>query len=136
MAMKVIVRGIALFLLLFNGIAAIFGGWQLIAHPDGSSLKLPLEYIRRSPFDNYLIPGVILFISNGVFCFFVLFCTLGQVKNYPRLILIQGIILIAWILVQILLVSEINSLHIVLGSIGILLILSGRILMKSKRNHH
>lgn len=136
MVTKVIARGVALFLLLFNGIAAIFGGWQLIAHPDGSSIKLSLDYISGSPFDNYLLPGVMLFISNGVFGFFVLFCTLGEIKNYPRLILIQGIILFAWILVQILMVREINSLHIALGSIGILLILSGRILMRSKHNHH
>jgi len=133
--MKVIVRGVALLLLLFNGIAATFGGWQLMAHPDGSSLKLSLDFIRRSPFDSYLIPGVILFISNGVFNFFVLLYTLRQIKNYSRLILIQGIILIAWILIQTLMVREINSLHIALGSIGILLILSGIILMKSKRAH-
>ena len=133
--MKVIVRGVALLLLLFNGIAATFGGWQLMAHPDGSSLKLSLDFIRRSPFDSYLIPGVILFISNGVFDFFVLLCTLRQIKNYSRLILMQGIILIAWILIQTLMVRETNSLHIALGSIGILLILSGIILMKSKRAH-
>ena len=58
-------------LLLFNGVGALFGGWSLIVHPDGSGLQLSMDWLRHTPFPDYLIPGVILFIANGLFSVYV-----------------------------------------------------------------
>lgn len=41
--MRIFLKSAAVLLLLFNGTGALFGGWQLIAHPDGSSLQLTLD---------------------------------------------------------------------------------------------
>lgn len=55
-------------LLAFLGISAIGGGGALIISPSGELLGgLPLSILARSPFNNFLIPGVILFTVLGVF---------------------------------------------------------------------
>jgi len=91
--MKMLFKILASLLLLFNGIGAIYGGWNLITHPDGSSFQMSLEYLKYSPFDDYLISGIILFIANGVFSFFVVSVIVFKIKNYAWLIIIQGVIL-------------------------------------------
>lgn len=61
-----ITRNTFLFLLAFLGIGAIYGGGSLILYPSGESLKMPLSLLKNSPFNNYLIPGIILFTVLGL----------------------------------------------------------------------
>jgi hypothetical protein len=61
-------RNIHLFLLAFLGLSAIGGGGALIISPSGKLLGgLPLSLLQNSPFDNFLIPGIILFVVLGLF---------------------------------------------------------------------
>jgi hypothetical protein len=126
---------IASALLLFNGIGAIYGGWNLIIHPDGSSLQMTPGYLQYSPFNNYLIPGIILFIANGLGSFVVIATLLFNYRKYPFLIILQGSILTGWIVIQMILVRSIFPLHIVLGAVGLLLILSGVVLLQNNNPH-
>jgi magnesium-transporting ATPase (P-type) len=57
---------ILLFLLGFLSIGAIFGGGALILSPDGKFLKMPVSFLEASPFNNFFIPGMILFIILGI----------------------------------------------------------------------
>jgi hypothetical protein len=57
---------VLMFLLLFLGISAIYGGYNLIVDPSGGQLQLPSGWIESTPFKNYLIPGLILFTVLGV----------------------------------------------------------------------
>ena len=66
----------ALILLMFNGISAIYGGWSLIKDPSGGLLQMPLENLHNSPFKDYLIPGIILFVFNGLFSLAIFVLTL------------------------------------------------------------
>jgi len=59
-------RNFLLFLLGFLGIGAIFGGGALTISPSGALLRMPLSLLEKSPFVNYLIPGIILFLILGV----------------------------------------------------------------------
>lgn len=59
-------RNFLLFLLGFLGIGAIFGGGALTISPSGAWLRMPLSLLEKSPFVNYLIPGIILFLILGV----------------------------------------------------------------------
>ena len=43
-----------------------------MAHPDGSSIQLSMEWLNPTPFTSYLLPGLVLFIFNGLMSFFVL----------------------------------------------------------------
>ncbi len=116
---------LASFLLLFNGIGAIYGGGNLILHPDGSSLGITTEWLQYSPFDNFLIPGIILFIVNGLFSLFVLMALIYNSRFLGYMILGEGALLCGWILIQMILLREVNFLHVTLGTVGILLLIIG-----------
>ncbi len=116
---------IVIILLLFNGTGAIYGGGQLMLHPDGSTMELSLDLLKHAPFNNYLVPGIILFTVNGLFSFYVIALIVFNFKGFPVYVLAQGIILIFWILVQVIIIRKVTPLHVLLGTIGILLLLSG-----------
>ncbi|MBK7429478.1 MAG: hypothetical protein IPI62_00670 [Bacteroidetes bacterium] len=118
---------LASFLLLFNGIGAIYGGGNLIMHPDGSSLGITTEWLKYSPFDNFLIPGIILFVVNGLLSLFVLIAVITNSRFRGKLIFAEGVLLCGWILIQMIMLREVNFLHITLGSVGILLVIIGNL---------
>lgn len=59
-------RNILLSLLAILGLGAIFGGGVLIISPSGKLLGMPLSLLNNSPFNNFLIPGIILFSVLGI----------------------------------------------------------------------
>jgi len=62
------IRNILISLLLLLGLGAIGGGALLIISPSGKLLNgLPLSILDHSPFNDFLIPGVILFFVLGIF---------------------------------------------------------------------
>ncbi|MFC2123499.1 hypothetical protein ACFLU5_01710 [Bacteroidota bacterium] len=67
MATKVeIFRSIYFVLLGFLGLGAIGGGGALIISPTGELIGMPLSILENSPFNSFLIPGVILFSVLGI----------------------------------------------------------------------
>ncbi len=57
----------ALILLLFLGTGGIVGGVHLIVHPHENQWGVrPLSLLQYSSFHSYLIPGIILLVSNGL----------------------------------------------------------------------
>ena len=120
----------ALMLLLFNGIAACFGGWMLMRSPDGSAMNMTVDLLKHSPFSDYLIPGIILFIIIGLLSLAIAWLAVLKVKHFEKLIMMQGVILSGWIIVQMVMLQSINYLHILFGSVGLLLIALGLILYR------
>lgn len=60
-------RNILVILLLFLGIGALGGGLGLIISPSGRLMGgLPLSVLQNSPFRDFLIPGIILFLVLGL----------------------------------------------------------------------
>jgi small-conductance mechanosensitive channel len=55
-----------LVLLAFLGVGALGGGAFLLIDPSGTSMQWSLEALSGSPFQNYLIPGLLLFTVFGV----------------------------------------------------------------------
>jgi hypothetical protein len=129
--MKIFLQSAAIILLLFNGTGALFGGWQLIAHPDGSGLQLTLDWLEHTPFNDYLVPGIILFIVNGLFSTGTLIALILKYRYSAGLVLFQGILLSGWIVVQVLLIRTVHPLHLIMGSVGIALIVVGLLLFKT-----
>ncbi len=53
--------------LIFLAISALGGGFTLIISPSGKLIGgLPLSILDRSPFNDFLIPGILLFIILGL----------------------------------------------------------------------
>ena len=57
---------IQLFLIGFLALSAIGGGLVLIIAPNGKLMGMPLSLLEKSPFDSFLIPGIILFTVLGI----------------------------------------------------------------------
>ena len=67
MTTTTVVWNIYLSLLAFLGLSAIGGGGALIISPSGKLLGgLPLSILERSPFNDFLVPGIILFVVLGI----------------------------------------------------------------------
>jgi hypothetical protein len=133
--MNSLLKIITSLLLLVNGLGAIYGGLHLIKNPDGSSLQMSLAVLKYSPFQDFLIPGIILFTANGLFSILVLLSLVYGYRNYSGLVIIQGSILTGWILVQIMMLQMVYYLHAIFGFIGIVLILAGWLLRKYQTDY-
>ena len=122
---------IAIILLLFNAISALFGGWSLMSDPSGESLEIPFRFLEHSPFENFLVPGIILFILNGLFSLLFAVMALLKFMNYSWLVIFQGFILVGWLIIQIIMIRDFyGPLHVLYFSVGILLISTGWILAR------
>lgn len=52
--------------LAFQGLSGLFGGIGLIVDPTGRLLQIPIEWLDGSPFETYLIPGLVLLLVLGI----------------------------------------------------------------------
>ncbi len=134
--MKLFLYTCAVLLLLLNGTGAVYGGWQLIAHPDGSGLSMTVEYLRYSPFKDYFIPGLVLFIANGLGSFAVLLAIALRYRRAAWLIMAQGAVLCGWIGIQLCMVRIVYYLHFVMGATGVLLLVCGALLYRIQKKKH
>ena len=125
-------RTMAVVLLLFNGIGALYGGYSLMNDPTGSDLQLPIEYLKPGIFSHYFIPGLILFVFNGIGSLLAALCTIGHFRKYYLWVLAQGLVLIVWIIVQLFMVNQNYYLQFILGGVGIMVILLALLLKRKE----
>lgn len=124
--MKKNLRALALFLLFFNGAGAIFGGSALVYDPTGSALQLPVELLENSPFNSYLIPGIILIIMNGLLSILIAILAIRKSNYYPKLVILQGLILTGWLTIQIIMLQVFFApMHLTCYFVGAGMIVTG-----------
>jgi len=129
--MKAFFRGTAIIILFINALGALWGGGGLISDPSGTYMLMPIGLLEHSPFDNYLIPGIILFIANGLFSSYTLYMVFTRHTLYSRFIFLQGIILTMWIIVQVVLLQIFYMpLHLPFFLMGFFLVIAGIVLTK------
>lgn len=128
--MSRVVRIGTLALLFLTGLNALVAGGLFVLDPTGAKMGMTTDYLRTSPFETFLIPGTILFFVNGMLN---ILAAVSVIQNKPfakQFVVIQGLLLVGWIVVQVWMVRDINLLHIIMFSIGILLIAGGLLLKK------
>jgi len=123
---------VSIILLLVVGFSASGGGAALVMDPTGKSIGLPAEGLRDTLFDNFQLPGLILFFAVGLLSLMASVFTILKNPIYPTLIFCQGAILTGWILVQVYLLPESHILQLICFIVGLLLMLLGNF-QKSKR---
>ena len=124
------------FLHIFLGINGTIGGILLILKSDGSLLGMETGWLIHSPFNNYIIPGLLLFLFLGTL---PLLIVSGLVKKMSwqkadalniyknrhwawTFSLYEGIISITWITVQLVL-TQYFWIQPVIIIIGLLIII-------------
>ncbi len=128
---------ILLALHLFQGLGGLGGGIVLMIRPDGSLIHMPLTMIKGSPFNDFLIPGIILFFVLGVlpiFTFAALIMQpdwkfLNRINIYKdrnpawMLSLFTGLGLIIWIDVEVAVTGYGSILQAIYAVVGLLLVI-------------
>jgi hypothetical protein len=97
---------------LFLAVGALGGGGALFLSPDGSALGLPLSLLEHAGFEDFRIPGLILFLVNGLL---PLVSALGLLRRRPwgpASAMVVGLVLVGWIATQVVLLRSFSaSLH-------------------------
>ncbi len=91
---------VLLVLLVFQAIGAVGGGAALVVSPDGELMHMPLSQLEGSPFDSFLIPGLILLVVLGIM---PLVAAVGLWVRRPWAWWLAGVVgcgLLVWIVVQ------------------------------------
>jgi cation transporter-like permease len=115
-----------IFLHLFLAIGALFGGGVLIISSDGSILSMPLSMLHNSPFPNFLIPGLILFVGLGILPLVTAIFLISEkhLEIFEKLRLCKdthwswnsslyvGFILIIWITVELYMIQGVAFIHV------------------------
>lgn len=117
---------------IFVAFGAIPVGFMMIANPDGSSLGMPLSLLKNSPFTNFFIPGLFLFLINGFFNLFGGILSLKKHKFSPITSLVLGIILMMWISIQVYFITLNSFLQPLFFIIGLIESILSYILLKKE----
>ena len=126
---------LAIFLLGITGIPALIYGWKFMSDVYGTSAGFHVEILETTPFEDFFYPGLILFVVIGVLSIAAGIVTFFEVKNYPRIVLMQGLLLVGWLTAEVGFGLYTRNIHLPFYAIGLFLIVLG-ILMRLKKAHH
>ena len=134
MKLNNVFRITAIILLVILGLGGVYGGWLLIIDSSGDKMQFPLELLDKTPFHNYLIPGIILILANGLLTLFIALMVILKMKYWNWAILLQGCILIGWLTIELLLNPDffVPFMHYSFYIIGIILVVMGFVLINGK----
>jgi hypothetical protein len=120
-----VVRAIAIATLAFLGIGAAAGGLMLIADPTGKRIGMPLSFLDHSPFQSFLIPGIILLVANGALSLLIMLAAIRRSPGYGLWVAFQGCVLTGWITVEVIMMRVATWPHYIYWAIGLVLIATG-----------
>ncbi len=126
---------VLIILIFILSIAALISGAMLFLSPNGDWLAMSTDVLADSPFPDYLVPGLILFLFIGVFPFIVGLGLVNLSFKWLRVInpfrqhywawsgvVGTGIILLIWIITETALIGYVSILQPVMGAWGALLL--------------
>ncbi len=111
--------------LLLIGLNALVGGYLFIADPSGGLMGMNIKQLDRPVFDDFLIPGMLLFLMNGVLSIIAALFVMFQWKGFIQLTILQGIILSVWMLVQIFLFEQIYLIQYIVSAVALVILVCG-----------
>jgi len=100
--------------------SAFAGGAGFIFDPSGKSMWMTIDMLEKSPFMDFLIPGLILFIVLGVGNLLGTILTFKRHHFSGSMAILLGVALVIWICVQVYWIglgSFLQLLYLILGLI-------------------
>ena len=126
-------KRILLFLIIvefFNGLSGVAGGTGLIADPTAAALGMELEWLHGTPFNNYLIPGIVLLVFNGLGNLTGAVLSIRKNRYYAHIALFFGLVMLVWIISQVAWIGYKSFLQPLYFSTGLLQAILGALLLK------
>jgi uncharacterized membrane protein len=116
-------RSILFILVSFIAVTSTLSGLLMISSPDGGMLHLPLSLLYRTPFKNFLVPGILLTVFVGSVNLLAVFYNMQRDPKRYKWATAGGVMITGWIIAQILIIQSAHWLHFLYLGIGILIIL-------------
>jgi len=85
----------------FIGIGAVPAGLSMMFDPTAQGIGMSTDMLVGSLFQNFLIPGIVLFSVNGLGSLFGAFLTFRQHDLASPTAIGLGVFLMAWIVIQV-----------------------------------
>ena len=128
---------ILIFFVFFQAISGLTGGIALVFSPGGEIWQMPLSMLNGTPFNNYLIPGLILLTFLGIYPSIVLIGLVWrfnwEILNFINIYkdhhwawissVYMGIILILWIDFQIMLIEYSHFIQFIYALLGVIIVI-------------
>jgi len=103
----------------FIGLGALGGGFMLVSDPSGSALELPISLLEGTPFPDFLIPGIFLLAVNGIGSMIGAGLSFTRRRHAQEIAIVLGAILVAWIVIQVVIISSFHWLHVLYFILGV-----------------
>lgn len=116
-------RSFLFILISFTAITSTLSGLLMISNPDGGILNLSPALLEGTPFNDFLIPGILLTAVVGFVNLLAVFYNLQRHPDRYNWAIAGGMMMGGWIVAQMILIHTIHWLHIVYLVIGLLVIL-------------
>jgi len=114
----------------FNGLSGLLGGFMLVKDPTGANLNMDMNWLQATPFNTFLIPGIILFLVNGVGNVTGFWITYMKQTKAGLIGALFGIIMMIWITTQVILIGYKDFLQPLYFSTGLFQMISGLLLYR------
>jgi len=122
--------------LLFLGINGIIGGYMMLSDPNGSPFGMSLSVLERTPFQNWIVPGLVLLFVWGCGSFAILlslwlrpqlsiFEWLARIthEHWSWILSIGlGLALLVWLTYQLFTLPAVAPIQYILGALAVLLV--------------
>ena len=112
---------ITVLFLVILGIGALAGGMALVSQPDGSVMQFDASILAGSPFNDFLIPGLILGGLFGVGSLVVAAMGLRHSRLAPFLAFGIGCAQMIWIVVELAIIRDLSFLHPTFFAVGLVI---------------
>lgn len=85
----------------FIGIGGSAGGFGLVTEPSGANLGFQADLLNKSPFSDYLIPGLILLVIIGFGSLAGGVLSILRYRYFGEIAAVSGAFLMIWITAQV-----------------------------------
>jgi hypothetical protein len=118
----------------FTGLTATAGGLLLATDRDGSVLGIPLAMLRHSPFDSFLVPGLLLLLAVGLPHLLATLAIAARTSWRGGLALVSGVSLLVYMLTEMALLVTVRPLQCLFVVVALCTIVLGERLLSSDRD--
>lgn len=118
----------------FIGLGGLYGGLMLVLDPTGSTLGMTVAVLARSPFPDFLVPGLALLAVIGVGHLVGAVATFASWRRAGDLAIGLGLFLASWIGIQALWIGLSSPFQAPFFALGLLEVLQGMLRSRFDRD--
>jgi hypothetical protein len=107
----------------FVTLTAVAGGMLLLMDQEGTSLHLTTSMLENTPFDDYLMPAILLLVLVGGVNGVALISQLTKSSLFYPWTIAGAVVLIVWNIIQMLIFSGTSWLQLLFLFIGVFMVL-------------